>query len=323
MKPTLLLIFVTIWIKPAQSQDQYSLVHEGAVWVQENFASGNFAEAPFSYAELRIEGDTLIEGLLYQKLFASGQTYFYGPPQLRPGYAGGIREADKRVLWYHQNSIDTLLDFNLLVGDTFHIPQTNPDLPPQYMLVTNIDSIQVADLSFRKRINFEGYNATAGFVPQDTFRVAWIDGIGSTRGLLTNTTCGVFNNGRSPVCFERLACHLKEGELLFTNTENRVDFCGLGGIITSNDRLQVEAAKWSVFPNPFAEFISLQAEGSINANNWQLKITDLYGRQLFEQKLLSADPIKLELSSLPSGLYLLQIVNQSSEYSNVFKIQKR
>lgn len=97
-----------------------------------------------------------------------------------------MKEEDKRVIYTLGSQTDTILDFNLTVGDTVVIGECDLMYSSveecQFMVLETIDSIQLRDGSIRKRLNFYGHNA--GIYSFVDFEVSWIDGIGSTRGLI-------------------------------------------------------------------------------------------------------------------------------------------
>lgn len=74
-----------------------------------------------------------------------------------------------------------------------------------------------------------------------------------------------------------------------------------------------EKNKLSVFPNPAGTKIALKWSGSLQ-DNITVAIYDMQGRKLIERKIpsLSATPFVLDISSLASGAYFIQITGSKS-----------
>jgi hypothetical protein len=76
--------------------------------------------------------------------------------------------------------------------------------------------------------------------------------------------------------------------------------------------LKEENFEFSMRPNPASDFVNIQlVEGGIH----QLILSDISGKQLM--KMNASGSVKMDVSSLPSGVYLVEITGSTSR-----KVQK-
>ncbi|MBA3971394.1 MAG: hypothetical protein H0X46_04505, partial [Bacteroidetes bacterium] len=156
---------------------------------------------------IAITGDTIIGGLLYQKLFTphiikSYDTTICGGEY--PGYKGATRQdtTNKKVFFiYPSDTAEYLLyDFTMQLGDTVKgITATSPN-----DTVLSIDSILVGG-SYRKRWNINPY-----------FNISFIEGIGSTYGLIESSPG--YAIGTFP--YYGLQCFSQDGTTLYPSTSS-------------------------------------------------------------------------------------------------------
>src|SRR5690606_7905810 len=108
-------------------------------------------------------------------------------------------------------------------------------------------------------------------------------------------------NPASGINFYRLKMVDKDGEFTYSNTE------------------KVELIKKNfvrLFPNPATDIVTLQGV----KNYTRVKISNLQGAELMS-KTFSGNELKLNISSLPAGVYLLQLGKDVFDY-NVKLIKK-
>ena len=274
------------------AQKAFSILDSARTWTQTRWISDGETPDRTVYLGYRIGGDTLIDGGLYRRLLENDNTL------------GGLREEDNRLLYQPiGGQLDTLLDFNLAVGDTFLI-EPHPFMP-QFMVLQSRDSVVTMDGLLRERLNFMGFNA--GFDARD-FAVSWIDGIGSTRGILPATQCSVgpgFGNGRSgasPICYGELACAYGQGEALYENFDDPDRSCedviidGVGELIRRRDV--------TIFPNPTRGQLTVRVPGE--SNNWSLRLVDQLGRTVRSVEQVRVGEVTL-VGGLPTGVYWLRL----------------
>jgi hypothetical protein len=74
----------------------------------------------------------------------------------------------------------------------------------------------------------------------------------------------------------------------------------------------------SVYPNPTADFLNFQLEGT-PSENVQITIQNTIGQTLVQQTFTTANgPIRINVNSLKTGVYLLNIVEGSNRYAARF-----
>ena len=187
-----------------------------------------------------------------------------------------VRESNKQVWRYDQNGPEELIyDFNLSVGDT---------LPDTYMVtIGSIDSVLIGS-TYHKRFNLVDGMAT--YI---------VEGIGTDLGLFEPKEqvfeCGWSQN--ATVC---------EDGLMIWPATNHGDTCP--AVITSIEQMGSALENTlTVYPNPTQGTLNVSLP-SISGNNGMLQVYQIDGRLLMQQSV-SAEQTTLDVSTLPSGSYLL------------------
>lgn len=302
MKPTFVFFPLFLILTPLifHGQDSHPLLDENAIWIQETLLSDGLNPDTTIFGEYQVTGDTIIDNLPFKKLFENGI------------FIGGLREENKRVIFHDLMSVDTILDFNLMVGDSFLVSDCIDFSDPecQYMILENIDSIILLDGAKRKRLNFQGYNA--GLFGGQEFTVSWIDGIGSTRGMVVYENCTDLKREgllQYPVCFTRLSCYQYKGELIFNNTGDFLSSCSVEGLINHVIELDGNKIQVSVFPNPAkCEKINIVMNNLPTGEKWCYKLIGQMGNTIFQSSKLSAPKATLHAADFLPGLYFLQTI---------------
>jgi hypothetical protein len=189
----------------------------------------------------------------------------------------------QKVFYTNVNGDEVLLyDFSLSEGDVF-----------EYMLVTKVDSIQLLDSSFRKRIVFE-----------DGHYYSWIEGIGSDMGGLLWTDW-YFKKHIPEAWF---LCYYENDSLLYI--DDYFDTCNINFVNTETiDELLIP----KIYPNPFSQKLSISFENPVFGEKHEIMIKALDGRVVYEETLNS--DISLDLSFLSKGIYLLVLTNRDFQYT--------
>ena len=73
----------------------------------------------------------------------------------------------------------------------------------------------------------------------------------------------------------------------------------------------IDALPFNIYPNPAKNIVSIRIE---NNGNYKVEIYNGYGKVLLEDSLTSLHKT-IEISTLPTGVYLVRISNEKSEYS--------
>lgn len=74
----------------------------------------------------------------------------------------------------------------------------------------------------------------------------------------------------------------------------------------------------SIYPNPATQFISIDNDDNVK----QIAIFNLMGRKLLSFQNVVKD-VRYDVSNLPSGMYLIRIVDQSNKIITTQRISKR
>lgn len=238
-----------------------------------------------------IDGDTLINGVSYNKFYKSGSVHEYCAMSTslnnwsftNAEYVGAFRQevVQKKVYFIYDQSVTECLwfDFNISVGDT--VSAECSQWPDSCATVASIDSVLVGG-SYRTRYNLN----TA---PPYSF----IEGIGSTAGLF------------EPLCpfeyYGSLTCFSLNGQTVYPDTLSSCN--NLTGVTEPDDLLSIR-----VYPNPFSS--ELNIESSSGLNQGRCLLTDAWGRKVYESDFKGLFTV-IKRGSLPAGVYSLQIFSSS------------
>ena len=242
-----------------------------------------------------IDGTEIMNGKEFYKIYEEG--YYYESPthpwdttctleyDYSGQYRGGIRSEDGITYGYENgNTPSILMDFTLSVGDTLY-----SSICYSGKVIETIDSVLVG-MEYRKRFNFgESY-------------CSWmIEGVGHERGLFESMD-DPFEN------WSELICYGENGIPIFGN-ENCDITVGQSENKINNDQIVI-------YPNPTFNKILVKSDYKIKT----YFITDNLGRIILSNKieLLSKNEIEIDLSNMKSGLYVLNLETDNSE----FKVQK-
>ncbi|MFN3755569.1 MAG: T9SS type A sorting domain-containing protein [Flavobacterium sp.] len=291
MKTSITLLLITCISLTGFSQAYQPFPTSNAMW-REN--SGGFQCSCCSDFQYTITGDTLINTLTYHKLQKTGVKYMedwignctsniaYAINQ----YAGCFRNdsANKMVYFiYSMLSTDTVLyDFNLSIGDTIP-PSPINDNGNFINVVTDIDSVFLGGV-YRKRFKLDSCWQ----------QLYYIEGIGSTYGLLSPTMCpfeAMYN----------LQCLTINSLTVYPSNTTTCS------IVTSINETSYTNL-FSVFPNPTNGTINI----TTNLQNYDISIFNSTG-QLIQKKKSISNSTLFDISDLPPGLYLIQISEDENQ----------
>lgn len=195
------------------------------------------------------------------------------------------REEEEKVFLYNTaDSVEVLIyDFNLEVGDTF-ISKESPSAEGVEMTVTAVDSIQLLDGSYRKRIELDcGSN----------FTIEWVKGIGNIDYPLSGTIYSCFFDVPG-----RLLCYYSGTNPVYEGV-NSVEGCWLV------DVEEIPQEEINVYPNPITDRISIEAETPIVL----VKLYNIQGQLILESK----DSDNIIVDKLNGGMYILHLVNNKGQ----------
>ncbi len=280
---TKIILFVLgiIAIYNTQAQTYHPFPDSNAIWVN----AYKYYTTTYIYSYGLI-GDTVIDLYQYNKLYRLHDSVLTINGAI---YKGAIRESGKKV--YYRDLACThdiiLYDFNKNANDTifsvystFEINQCL-DSTPIYIIISSIDSILING-SYRKVFHFEDDPAI------------WIEGIGSTVGLLTPIDPGVTGNYKWD-----LVCFFQNDELLYHNPNFSSCYMSYSGI---NDFPNSGSIGIEIFPNPTKEIININLIG----NGEQLKnihIYNLLGQLVYNSKFAGGQKIQISNIKLNLGIF--------------------
>jgi len=254
------------------------------------------------------DGDTVINGKHYHKLYYSTDTSF-----TEEKLCGAIREENRKIYYYSIDSIPLeytgiapatevlLYDFNLKTGDTIYnyIDQYWID-PYDYLLVVlKSDSILIGT-EYRRRLTF-GYCATS-IIPW----AQWVEGVGSLRGLLFMTgevpTNGLWND---------LICFRQEGSLLYHF--DYYDYCyykNPDGFVEETTHQNIK-----VIPNPAFSSARIELD---KQDYTKMIMTDLFGNTVKTFDIQGKLSLEIHRGEMPPGIYFL--IFQGNHYAQTIKV---
>ena len=243
----------------------------------------------FSYF---LSGDTTFNGFQYNKMYKSGFAHehcMFGSSvnnwvYYNNDYVGGLRQdtALRRVYFIDAGAQECLLyDFNLNAGDT--VSGNCVIWGSSCAIVVSIDSV-FAGSDYRKCFNLSTNPP-----------YSLIEGIGSTSGLM------------EPLCpfeyFGSLICFTQEGTTLYPDA---LTACEIVSVVEeSADRYLIKA-----FPNPVQSSVTIEVDPGLGRATWTLY--NGLGKKV-RNGLVQSTAFEIHRLSLPSGMYLIQLVGDTGK----------
>jgi len=285
MKKLLLISFsLSVMFTNAQTFIYHPFPDSNANW---NFTFNQYCSMGdgFEYYSYCIAGDTLIDNQIYQKLVSPFiDLYYIGSctQQHFPGYKGAFRQdiPNKKVYFIAPSgSTEFLLyDFNMEVGDTVqgYTAAYSGDT------VISIDSVLVGN-NYRKRwfTNF-------------WYDIYYIEGIGSTYGLLEGSPGGIMD---AP--YYTLDCMAENEQTIYPDPGINCQ------IITSIKPNDVPEELLIVYPNPVQDVLHID-----NGPDSYIQLFSVAGLLISESEITSGHS-DLSLKGIPPGIYYLRFEKDS------------
>lgn len=281
-------------------------------WYQESAGPGGISKTNY-YTEPYNE----VAGVKYFKLFSRLMVF-------EPRLIGFLMEdvVEKRVYFFSPDSTDNLdsaskrliYDFTLVEGDTISLP--NPWQNEDSIL--RMDTLVVDSIGeFNECLKTQNYSP---FVNGDRkifnlrkvdqrpykHKITWVEGIGSTAGLLNNKIEGSECLGPDAI----LNCHFKNGILQYKKGSiSSEEFCFYIPPISKPDFMPE-----LIFPNPVISQVN------INLALLETEIHTIHILSIDSRLLLSATPhydnsiVTIPLTDFPAGVYLIQMIGGGGTY---------
>jgi hypothetical protein len=268
------------------AQKYYTLVDTNKIWSIQRTIIAH----PNSYDSyyIKFSTDTIIKNKVYKQVLI---TYESSPKNwLKSGF---IRETeDKKVYYliYKNDEFDYILyDFNLKKGDTLG-----------YLKVDSIDTILIENQN-RKIFYFGG-------------RETWIEGIGSTCGVLSAGRCA-WHGGESS-----LLCYSENDSLKYQNPD--FDYCYIQESVGLNQINNIQE-EIKIVPNPAGEeaIVSWQSAEQSTAN---ISVYDIVGKLVYVLDVSQAqhdkNKLKINTSKLDNGIYFIRLNTDEGSSSGKFVV---
>ncbi len=315
MKTFIFFLLFSVCCSNSIAQNYVPFPTSNAVWYETwgEISSGNGSmQTLYNF----IDGDTIINNLLYHKIYTASGWYQspwafgFPPPFILPSvfnytgfYTGAIREDSSKHVFYwplFQNPPIheyLLYDFNLIVGDTLSDSLYNIQEPFVFHTVYSIDSI------------FDGFIYRKRYVLNSpSYKTFLIEGIGSTRGLIQSIN-PFFEGWASLLCFSE--------DTIPKYSDLNFNLCSLTAIEENNNRKN----SFTLSPNPTTKILNLKSEQPI-LFPVELFVMDMQGRLKTQKIIYSNDDLSLNVKAFANGVYLLAIKNKESVlYRGMFSKQ--
>ncbi len=284
------------------SQNSINFVDPNATWnvagtfVNANPQNPNFVETTTTvYGFI---GDTLIGSDSWLKFYSTPDSNFMDDFT----YLGNFREENGFVFFMDTlNSIDTIYNFNLQVGDSVSYSFGDES---HNLQIENIDSIEING-EFRKRFFIEEPPYPPMFMSE-----IWVEGIGSVHGPLFPKYPSVFSD-EIPDSLN-LTCYKVDNSIVWHNPF--YDDCYVSIILSLNE---FEKGEFKLFPNPVNDRLTVLIPSN-EKGDYIISIIDLNGKILMKEKYTQVGEIEINTSSLKNNLYLLQIEFGNKTYRQKF-----
>jgi hypothetical protein len=274
--------FISVFFLTTMSLSAQTLVKENKLW--SNTWIGTDFSWPYgvkyeSYY-IKFQGDTIINDILYKKILRSDDKF-----QSEWYVYGAIREdSAKKIFTYNTNLHPgevLLYDFGLEIGDSILIDSW-------YVPVTKVEYTKLQNFNDSiKQIELDGI-----FI--------WLEGIGS----VGNSTGGILIG--LPECYmlgkyQDIVCYYENDTLKYSNP--RFESCFPDHIVHEvNDNYYANSVKILYTKNQIIFDFK-----QMTTTELFLKIYNIYGEILFEEKLVNSDNYILETENFIPGCYIYSI----------------
>ena len=259
----------SVWYEFYVDGDAYEVKHSKGDW--------------YHYGSYTLDTrDTIINNSKYRHVIAELNGVLYDSSDIF------IREDTTSRKVYVKTGVAELIlfDFSLEVGDTAPIHSATQ----QYPVVQSIDTINIGGV-LRKKINFMHNNAMDVWFGNGTYytqELSWIEGIGSTQGLLFPFFGDVNTFTNALVCFS-------QNDTVIYHEPHFTDCMPTASLITPE-----AAPRITAYPNPAKERVTLDFGDS---RFDRLKVINTAGVVVREADTHGQTQYTLPLKGLPKGIY--------------------
>ncbi|MFK7770963.1 MAG: T9SS type A sorting domain-containing protein [Saprospiraceae bacterium] len=270
---------------------------KNASW--ENATIG-FAGVPFPDYQV-ICGDTIIGNNTYSQLYSIFLDTS-GVETMRQYFGGTRMEAD--LVFYIENNSSTeylLYDFSLETGQTITVQTIFGS--DETLTATSNMLIDTPDGVTRRVINFDNES--------------WIEGIGSTRGLITRGL------PITPDLDPYLNCFKSFEQLGYSNPNTQPEclftFTDLCGTTPISDLSKNEIVNFKVFPNPISDESTIEVKGILELKSPVISIYNHQGQIVEKIMNINEDKFIFSRKNLKAGVYIFEL----SDWKTTFALRKK
>lgn len=280
--------------------------------------SDNFLGSIYTTDHYRTLGDTIIQNKIFTKLYRStGKIFNIDSAK----YVGAYLSELSYVFFIDKGKFipRLLYDFNAPIGWVSTTLNCNPnnDKCIFYHLVSK-DTVMYNDQVRRTRFNFEVMK-TGGSAFIARYSYSWIEGLGSTLGILPDPYIYSFSPIGYPVIQKDLLCFKQNDSLIYTHPDLYKGNCFMD--IVDDVKTIDDPDAINIYPNPAVEKLFIQHDLNLNKNTSNILLMDVIGRVVL-QKPLDASLVQLDVSTISPGIYFVQIRSKEGRVSVCKKIIK-
>jgi hypothetical protein len=266
------------------------IVNEGVIWSGMNIYKDLSGKDSVASYHIRLNGDTVINDKTYIKIWQSVDSlarYW----QIH----GLIREENKKT-WYHFLGDDgyadyLLYDFSLEKGETRLMASVDSPWFYESCKVTEVDSVLIDGV---KRLRIQ-------LVNMSNQEITWIEKIGSLKGILNSFYADGNEN-------KQLLCVTENNNQIYSNTLYPNCYYTPNSLLVNIQRPLCEGI--AIYPNPVSNKLYVD-----NKNGKQVKLQiilfDVNGHIIYSKNVSDLYNV-IDFSTIPDGLYFIQIITDNS-----------
>ncbi len=170
-------------------------------------------------------------------------------------------------------------------------------------------------------------NVDYGFPENTLYNDMYVDGgyiwIGCSQGFLkyqisTGNIVANYNSDNSPLGDNCVGGIAKDADGILWLATNiglvKFDQTIIEGIENSNELNQID-----LFPNPTNGILNIHSEDQ--NIEFLIQVSDLQGREVFNAESILTNNNRIDLSGLPSGMYLVKLTNKGKSYSKTIVLE--
>lgn len=290
MKTAVVLLSAILAFTSSNAQNPHRLVDPTSKWYEYGQWGGwGVEDLQRSHHYYFFDGDTLIGGNAYQKMFFEGRDSLFSNPPLYDtfvaelyyhNYEAAFRQDSLKVWFVPKDSVAEHLycDFDLAVGDSlkyyYHYGTTE--------VVSAIDSISFGTTYRKKFLLNNGFS--------------FYEGIGHVLGL--NQYALGIEGGVYLVCFQQGGI-----EQYVYHFPNPVD-CLLENNVSIAEAPELPVVE--IFPNPFSERVNITLSHDRH-RRYAMDLLDMHGRMVRSISDDGSGKVTIERQDLKAGVYALRI----------------